>query len=307
MVTREGRLKILDFGLAVEQPPATTAGETQSPTLGRETDPGTVVGTVGYMSPEQVRGEAVDHRSDIFSLGCVLHEMLSGQRAFARGTVAETMTAILREDAAPLAGSGRPIPPALERIVSHCLEKKPEQRFQSARDLAFDLANVSGSSDVVPVRRGGRVSRWLGGGLAVLLLGGVSFWAGRRGATPEPQQAAGVRFMQVTDLPGVESKPSLSPDGKTVAFVSRLDGDADVFVQRVGGHNPINLTPDCEKDDTGPAFAPDGERIAFHSECEGGGVFVMGATGESVARSPTPATTRRGLPTGAASPSRASR
>ena len=281
MVTREGRLKILDFGLAVEQPPAATAGETQSPTLGRETDPGTVVGTVGYMSPEQVRGEAVDHRSDIFSLGCVLHEMLSGRRAFARATVAETMTAILREDAAPLAGSGRPIPPALERIVSHCLEKKPEQRFQSARDLAFDLANVSGSSDVVPVRRGGRVSRWLGGGLAVLLLGGVGFWAGRRGATPEPQQAAGVRFMQVTDLPGVESTPSLSPDGKTVAFVSRLDGDADVFVQRVGGHNPINLTPDCEKDDTGPAFAPDGERIAFHSECEGGGVFVMGATGES--------------------------
>src|SRR4030095_8397165 len=109
----------------------------------RETDPGTVVGTVGYMSPEQVRGEAVDHRSDIFSLGCVLHEMLSGRRAFARGTVAETMTAILREDATALSESGRAIPPALERIVAHCLEKKPEQRFQSASDLAFDLANVS--------------------------------------------------------------------------------------------------------------------------------------------------------------------
>ena len=87
MVTRDGRLKILDFGLAQEQrPPAATGGDTQSPTLGRDTDPGTVVGTVGYMSPEQVRGEAVDHRSDIFSLGCVLHEMLSGRRAFARET-----------------------------------------------------------------------------------------------------------------------------------------------------------------------------------------------------------------------------
>jgi eukaryotic-like serine/threonine-protein kinase len=286
MVTRDGRLKILDFGLAHEQqPPAPTGGDTQSPTLGRDTDPGTVVGTVGYMSPEQVRGEAVDHRSDIFSLGCVLHEMLSGRRAFARGTVAETMTAILREDAAPMAESGRAVPPALERIVSHCLEKKPDQRFQSASDLAFDLANVSGSSGAgvgaVAVRRGGRVSRWLGGGLAVLLLSVVSFWAGRGAAAPEATQPARVRFTQITDLPGVESKPSLSPDGKTVAFVSRLDGDADVFVQRVGGHNPINLTRDCEKDDTGPAFAPDGERIAFHSECEGGGVFVMGATGES--------------------------
>jgi TolB protein len=87
--------------------------------------------------------------------------------------------------------------------------------------------------------------------------------------------------MQVTDLSGIESKPSLSPDGKTVAFVSRADGDFDVYVQRVGGHNPINLTPDCAKDDSGPAFSPDGERIAFHSECEGGGLFVMGATGES--------------------------
>ena len=168
MVTRDGRLKILDFGLAHEQQPtAPTVGDTQSPTLGRDTDPGTVVGTVGYMSPEQVRGEAVDHRSDIFSLGCVLHEMLSGRRAFARGTVAETMTAILREDAAPVAESGRAVPPALERIVSHCLEKKPEQRFQSASDLAFDLANVSGSSGAgvgaPAVGRRGRVSRWLGG------------------------------------------------------------------------------------------------------------------------------------------------
>ncbi len=286
MVTRDGRLKILDFGLAHEQqPPAATGGDTQSPTLGRDTDPGTVVGTVGYMSPEQVRGEAVDHRSDIFSLGCVLHEMLSGRRAFARGTVAETMTAILREDAAPLAESGRAVPPALERIVSHCLEKKPEQRFQSASDLAFDLANLSGSSGAVAgasaVPRRGAAWRWLAGGLAALLLVGVGYRAGPRRGCPEARQPAAVRFMQITDLPGVESKPSLSPDGKTVAFVSRLDGDADVFVQRVGGHNPINLTPDCEKDDTGPAFAPDGERIAFHSECEGGGVFVMGATGES--------------------------
>ena len=170
------------------------------------TDPGTVVGTVGYMSPEQVRGEAVDHRSDIFSLGCVLHEMLSGRRAFARGTVAETMTAILREDATALSESGRAVPPALERIVAHCLEKKPEQRFQSASDLAFRFSEsvrrvrgrcrrVGGSAP-----RGGW--RWLAGGLAALVVAAVGYGVGRGAAAPEAMQPVGVRFMQVTDLPG---------------------------------------------------------------------------------------------------------
>ncbi len=195
------------------------------------------------------------------------------------------MTAILREDAAPLAESGRAIPPGLARIVSHCLEKKPEQRFQSARDLAFDLANLSGSSAAgqgfLATSSRSRLWAWSAAGLSVLALVGLAYRAGRGAAARQPTGAPGLHFMQVTDLSGIESKPSLSPDGKTVAFVSRADGDFDVYVQRVGGHNPINLTPDCSKDDSGPAFSPDAERIAFHSECEGGGLFVMGATGES--------------------------
>jgi serine/threonine protein kinase/Tol biopolymer transport system component len=285
-VTRDGRLKVLDFGLAREEGGAGPPGSgTESPTLVRETDPGTVVGTVGYMSPEQVRGDSVDHRSDIFSLGCVLHEMLTGRRAFLRDTSAETMTAILREDAAPLDESGRAIPPALARIVTHCLEKKPEQRFQSARDLAFDLASLSESSGAsapaLSTARPGRGWRWLAAALAAVLLAGLSYRAGRGAAVREAAPPPRTRFMQITDLPGIESTPSLSPDGKTLAFVVRGHGNADVYVQRVGGHNPLNLTTDCAKDDTGPAFSPDGERIAFHSECEGGGVFVMGATGES--------------------------
>ena len=286
LVTHEGRVKILDFGLALEQHPrSAAAGETASPTLGMSTDPGTVLGTVGYMSPEQVRGEVADHRSDIFSLGCVLYEMLGGRRAFAGKTVAETMSAILRDDALPLGESGRAIPPALERIVAHCLEKKPERRFQSASDLAFDLGSVSGSSGSGTETRadgaGARRPRWMIAALAAVALAG-GYWAVRR--APPSAGGAGrdhVRFTQITDLPGVESTPSISPDAKTVAFVSRQDGDADVYVQRVGGHNPINVTSDCTKEDTGPAFAPDGERIAFHSECDGGGLFVIGATGES--------------------------
>jgi len=286
-VTHDGRLKILDFGLAREERAAAAAGsETESPTLVRETDPGSVVGTVGYMSPEQVRGEAVDHRSDIFSLGCVLHEMLTSRRAFARDTAAETMTAILREDPTPLAESGRAVPPALERIVSHCLEKKPEQRFQSARDLAFDLASLSGSSvPSVPAAAGlPRARSWarLAATLAALALLVSSYLAGWRAATGrQSPPSAPAHFIQITDLPGVESSPSVSPDGKTLAFVGRTGGHADVYLQRVGGHNPINLTADCPRDDTAPAFSPDGERLAFRSECEGGGIFVMGATGES--------------------------
>jgi Tol biopolymer transport system component len=284
-VTRDGRLKILDFGLAREERGAAAASETESPTLVRETDPGTVVGTVGYMAPEQVRGDTADHRADIFSLGCVLHEMLTGQRTFHRDTAAETMTAILRDDPGPLADSGRAIPPALERIVSHCLEKKPAQRFQSARDLAFDLASVSGNSireATIPARAGARPWPWLGAAVAALLLILAGFEAGRRAATKSAGASAPrAHFTQLTDLPGVEASPSLSPDGKTLVFVGRPDGDADIYLQRVGGHNPINLTADCQKDDGAPAFSPDGERIAFHSECEAGGTFVMGATGES--------------------------
>jgi eukaryotic-like serine/threonine-protein kinase len=284
----DGRLKVLDFGLARQEPEEAggARGGSEIPTLVRHTDPGTVVGTVGYMSPEQVRGDPADHRSDVFSLGCVLHEMLTGRRAFDRATAAETMTAILREDPAPLEDSGVAVPPALGRIVAHCLEKKPGERFQSARDLAFDLASFDGSSSravgtLAPSRS--RPGRRLAAAAGALLLLGLGFLAGRqtapgRGASTSDGE---VRFTQLTDLPGVEASPSLSPDGRTIAFVGRPSGSADVYVQRVGGHNPVNLTADCPLDDTGPAFSPDGERIAFHSGCEGGGLFVMGATGEA--------------------------
>ncbi len=146
--TRDGTVKILDFGLARSVRVPSHVGGTSAPTRPRDTEPGTVLGTVGYMSPEQVRGEAVSERSDIFSFGCVLYEMLSGRRAFERSTAAETMTAILREEPGPAASgvSGGTLPPALERIVRHCLEKEPDARFQTARDLAFALAGVEGSS-----------------------------------------------------------------------------------------------------------------------------------------------------------------
>ena len=141
-VTHDGRVKILDFGLArtIE---AAAAGDTKSPTVSRYTEPGSVLGTVGYMSPEQVRGAPADHRSDIFSLGCVLYEMIAERRAFARNTAAETMTAILREEPSDLGTLAPDGPPALANAVRRCLEKRPEARFQSGRDLAYVLRSVA--------------------------------------------------------------------------------------------------------------------------------------------------------------------
>jgi eukaryotic-like serine/threonine-protein kinase len=144
-LTRSGRLKILDFGLAKLRRPREQAETVDGDTA--HTTAGQVLGTAGYMSPEQVRGEPADHRSDIFGFGSILYEMLTGRRAFKRNTSAETMTAILNDDAPEFSASAMPqIPPALERIVRHCMEKQPSQRFQSAHDIAFDLELLSGSS-----------------------------------------------------------------------------------------------------------------------------------------------------------------
>jgi Tol biopolymer transport system component len=285
-VTADGQVKILDFGLAIQSGTGDPHSRTDSPTMSRLTSPGDTVGTAGYMSPEQVRDTPVDHRSDIFSFGAVLYEMATGRRAFDAPSRAETMAAIVKEDPPPLSQAGRPVPPGLERIVGHCLEKNREARFQSALDLSFDLATLADPSSSPTAAQPfgaarGRTLVWLT--LAGVLLGlAGAFVAGRRTArnppAAEPDHAA---FSQLTDLPGAETSPRLSPDGKTLLFVSRAAGNADIYMQRVGGHNPINITKDCAKDDTSPAFSPDGERIAFRSECEGGGIFVMGATGES--------------------------
>ena len=146
-ITKDGRVKILDFGLAkLTQPGDSELSQTSIPTRRVDTDPGKVMGTVGYMSPEQIKGRAVDHRSDIFSFGAILYEMLSGRRAFHGESAAEAMSAILREDPPDLSETNQRISPALERLVNHCLEKNPEERFHSASDLAFALEALSSAT-----------------------------------------------------------------------------------------------------------------------------------------------------------------
>jgi Tol biopolymer transport system component len=146
-ITRDGRVKILDFGLAkLTIPEPVSGGKSQLATVEVGTQPGMVLGTVGYMSPEQVRGREVDHRSDLFSFGAIIYEMATGKRAFQRDSTADTMSAILKEDPVDPSSTNRSFPAPLERIIRHCLEKNAEERFQSARDLAFDLEMISGVS-----------------------------------------------------------------------------------------------------------------------------------------------------------------
>jgi Tol biopolymer transport system component len=295
-LTRDGIVKILDFGLAklVLSEAATTSGFHAAATAAELTREGTVVGTVGYMSPEQVRGEPVDARSDLFAFGCVLYELLAGRRAFAGGSPVETLSAILRDEPPPLAlAAGELAAPALAAIVAHCLEKDPAARFQSAKDLVFALEQAAAPSPASSPRlpavgapaRSGAAIRLASAALAGAALGALALALATRGAAPPARRAAErAHFRQLTRQPGAESAPALSPDGASVVYAKRDGGDLDLFFQRADGRTALPLTADCERDDTAPAFSPDGSRIAYRSECGGGGIFVMGATGESARR-----------------------
>jgi Tol biopolymer transport system component len=290
-LTTDGRVKILDFGLAkhmVERGTSSSATTSDAATA-LVTEAGMVMGTVGYMAPEQVRGQPADPRSDIFALGCVLYEMVAGRKAFSRETPAETMTAILREEPDEFAAASGSLPPAFRETVGHCLEKRPEERFQSARDLAFALQSLAGSAttsgrvavrDVADPRR----ASWWRIPAALLAVGVVAFIAGRGTTSRLVAPAAIIAFEQMTDAPGVETMPTVSPDGQTIVYVVQAGGSADIYALRTGSRRPTLLTPNSPEPDLAPAFSPDGDRIAFRSERDGGGIFLMSAAGESVRR-----------------------
>ena len=225
-VTHDGRVKILDFGLAklARREAAVDEGATSEGAT-EETSPGAVLGTVGYMSPEQVKGETVDPRSDIFALGAVLYEMLSGRRAFRGGTAAETMTAILNQEPAALSSAIKPIPAALERIVRRCVEKKPMQRFQSARDLAFDLEAFIGvsSASAAVVTSPGRQRWWLfplAASVVLILFVAAGGWLLRRHASSNTLPS----YHQLTFERGLIYAARFAPDGRSIFYSASWNG-----------------------------------------------------------------------------------
>jgi eukaryotic-like serine/threonine-protein kinase len=287
MIGRDDHVKILDFGLAKSVEPHADDAMTRGASLA--TSAGMVLGTFGYMAPEQVRGLAIDHRVDIFAFGAVLYEMLSGERAFKGQTAADTMSAILTKDPPDLDAAGLSIPTALDRIVRRCLEKAPQLRFQSANDLAFAVETLStsstSSSPVAEARAATRPARvaWLPWSVATLaLLTAGAAWVVRR--PPDAPEARWSSFTRITEAAGEETLPALSPDGSTVAYSVRVNGNWDIYAQRVGGRNATPIVNDPQRDERGAAYSPDGSQIAFHESTAVGGVFVAGATGESVRR-----------------------
>lgn len=224
-LTNDGHAKILDFGLAKFTRSETDTSD-NAPTLQVATEAGTVLGTAGYMSPEQVRGKAADPRSDIFAFGAILYEMLSGKRAFHGDSAADTMSAILKEDPPELAETNRNVSPALERIVHHCLEKNPAERFQSARDVAFNLQALTdistssrGAMGAIPEEPATR--RWLLPLLGGLLL--LASWVGiyrfaHRSAAANPT------FHEITFRNGTIWDARFAPDGQTIIYGAAWEG-----------------------------------------------------------------------------------
>ena len=282
-LTGDGQVKILDFGLAKQTGPA--AGQDELPraeTRTAATEAGRVMGTAGYMSPEQAQGERADARSDLFALGAILYEMLSGRRAFAGNTPVDTLAAVLRSDPPEIETDG--VPPGLVRVVRRCLEKDPGERFRSAHDLGLALETLSGPAPPAlhSKRRHRTILRWVTGGLAVLGIIAVAvgmWWLWRRqpGAPAEP-----VRIVPFTADGGWKFAPRLSPDGERVAYTWNGPGQDSwhIYIKGLGrGTRPVRLT-DHLAGDWGAVWSPDGRQIAFVGALEtGAAIYTVPSLG----------------------------
>jgi len=279
MIWPNGLVKVLDFGLAKQL----GREELESPQAGAkqremtlETDPDLLMGSLNYLSPEQVRREKLDPRTDLFSLGVVLYEMLAGVRPFAGATPAEVCAAIVSREALPLPES------RLSYIVSRALAKERDARYQSATELLADLAAL----ETQPVKS--EAAFWkrpvlaLAALVVILVIFVFWFWKFRPEAKSSPQNFRAAVAQKLTDLPGQELFPSLAPDGKSFVFASSHNGNWDIYRQVVGERSAINLTEGSPSSEFQPAFSPDGKSIAFLSSRDSGGIFLMNSDGSGV-------------------------
>ncbi|MDQ6758632.1 MAG: serine/threonine-protein kinase [Acidobacteriota bacterium] len=288
MIGENGLVKVLDFGLAKLQEPEAAEVDSATRTIALPSAPitesGTVVGTTAYMSPEQAEGKPVDARSDIFSLGSLLYEMCSGQRAFRGDSPMSTLAAVIAREPVPLHEIAPAVPVELERVIARCLRKDPARRFQSMRDLQVTLEDIRSDSDsghlsgqrpaVPPTRRTRAVLMLIVLGLALAAAGA---WAWRSFLAPRSGQPLALE--RLTFDSGLTTDPAISPDGKLIAYASDRagQGSLDIWVQYLGGE-PVRVTHN-PADEFQPSFSPDGTQIVYRSNQDPPGIYLVSSLG----------------------------